>query len=264
MELGGFMADSLKILRRILYMGKPTTSKIFLGLILMAVGYLTINTACKNPNDFKPPEDTLNQPPAPPQLFSPIDYYVRMPDAPTGRLLLTWEAIKDAELYEIFFTSDSNGQWTVPYDTNFFSMRLEKEPWQYLIDKFTWKVRAFSSLWQYSTDWSEPRHFEVRFKPLPPQLTYPANDTNVIFDSLPAEINFMWDRVQDEQFYDLEVYLDSLLVFERRVQNNSYQTAFTSTGTYYWQVRAGSSLWQYNTDWSELWSFHITTTIKIH
>jgi hypothetical protein len=252
------MTGSFKTLRRILNMGKPAISKIFLGLILLAVGYLTINTACRNPNDFKPPEDTLNQPPAPPQLLSPIDYYVRMPDAPTGRLLLTWEAIKDAELYEIFFTSDSHGQWTVSYDTNCFSMRLEKEPWQYLIDKFTWKVRAFSSLWQYSTDWSEPRHFEVRFKPPPPDTLLPSNDTNFIFDSLPAEINFAWNRVQDEQYYDVNVSLDTILVFERRIFSNSYQTEFSSAGIYFWKVRAGSALWQYSTDWSITQTFHIS------
>ena len=230
------------------------------GLIFIVLMLIFTNVRCKNPNDYKPPEDTLNMPPAPPQLLSPIDYYVRMPDAPTGRLLFVWQSLKDAELYEIFFSGDSYGEWAVPYDTNCFSLRLEKEPWQYMIDKFTWKVRTASAKWQCYTEWSAPRHFEVRFKPPPPESLSPSDSTDFILDSLPATIGFSWNIVQDEQYYDIEIILDSIPATETRVYNNSFQFVCTDTGTYSWHVRAGSQLWQYSTDWSDLWTFRVDIT----
>jgi len=230
----------------------------FTGAILLSFISIFFTLDCRNPNDFKPPEDTLSLPPDPPQLLSPIDYYVRMPDAPTGRLLFVWQSLKDAELYEIFFSGDSYGEWTVPYDTNCFSLRLQKEPWEYIIDKFTWKVRAASAKWKCYTEWSTPRHFEVRFKPPPPELLSPSDSTDFILDSLPATIGFSWNIVQDEKYYDIKIILDSFPVFETQVTNNSHQFVCRDTGTYSWQVRAGSQLWQYSTDWSEQWAFRIS------
>ncbi len=237
---------------------------ILLRLTILVIIFCTIflNPTCKDTKDLKPPEDTLLPPPAPPKLLSPSDSFVRMPTEATGRLLLTWEAIKDAKIYEIYFDGDTTDEWTVSTDTNFFSLRLQGEPWEYMLDKFIWKVRANSSKWQYYTDWSEPRHFEIRLRPEPPHFIYPPNDTNLFFDTLPAELTLEWTVVQDEQFYDVKLLIDTFPYYVTTVQNNSCIIILDTTGTYYWQVRAGSKYWEYYTEWSALWRFSVTTSVQ--
>jgi len=237
----------MTIIRRLVFL-------VLLAVVLTVIGF---GPSCKDPNDFEPAEDTLANPPPAPQLLSPIDYYVRMPDAPTCRLTLEWEAVPAAEMYEIDFTSDSNGSWTVPYDTNCFTIRLEKEPGQYLLDHFTWKVRAGNTHWKYYTGWSETRHFEVRYQPPQPMLVHPPYDTTIVADSLPVMIDFDWAPVQDEQYYDFDLIIDSFPI-EYRVTTHSFQCPIGDTGTYQWCVRAGSPLWQYPSEWSEQRILRIT------
>ena len=230
----------------------------FLGLVTVVLTVIGLDQGCKDPNDFKPPEDTLADPPAAPKLLSPIDYYVRMPDGPTCRLTLDWEAIPDAERYEIDFTSLHNGSWTVSYDTNSFTVRLEKEPGQYLIDHFTWRVRAANTHWKYYTGYSETRHFEVRYRPPAPLLVLQSDDTTLVVDSLPYLVLFDWMPVQDEQHYDLDLFIDSFPL-EFQVSNHYYRCTIDDTGTYYWYVRASNPLWQYPSYWSDLRTLRIIT-----
>lgn len=221
-------------------------------LIFMLVYYYP---ACKNPFDFEP-DDTLFIPPAAPRLLSPPDSFVRMPGE--ARLLLTWEAVKDAEIYEIRIDGDTIEGWTIEYDTNAFSLRLDRTD-GLILDRFTWKVRAGSGNWQYYTEWSKPGHFEVRLTPPPPELIYPPDETTFIFDSLPAEVDLEWAVDQDEQYYDINMLMDSFPYLETRVLTNSYSCVIDGAATYYWQVRAGSSHWESPSYWSELRKFTVAT-----
>ena len=207
---------------------------------------LSINSYCKKPDENKPDGDTLLPPPPPPQLLTPPDSFVHMPFG-SPRLIISWESITEAEVYEINFVSEKSGEWTLKLDT---SALIQNWADTTLFDKYKWKVRAYSSKWDYYTLWSEVWHFEVSARFDPPIPLYPPYDTILYFDSLPAPITFQCSEIPQAQYYYIKLFEDTTYLFDYRVNTNSETIILDAPGVYYWQVFAGNKNWQYNTEWS--------------
>lgn len=215
------------------------------GVILfLFVLFISLNLICKSPDDYKPEVDSLLPPPAPPVLLTPPDSFVHMPLG-WNKLFISWEAIPDVEFYEINFSGDSTPAWTLKIDTNFLNQN-----WFNQRDRFIWKVRAYSPQWEYYTDWSTPRFFEVRDTFPPPELIYPPDDTLFIVDTLPADISLQWTEIPEAEFYEFHLYFDTLLLYELNLAVNYYIITVDTTGGYYWEVRANNRHWEFPTRWS--------------
>ncbi len=214
---------------------------------ILTILLLTIffNPKCKDPNEYKPPVDSLLPPPPPPNLLTPVDSFVHMPLG-DNRLLISWEQIEGATIYEINFVAEILGEWTLQLDTNALSQN-----WFGIKDKVVWKVRAYGPKWDYYTDWSAPRYFEiVRFPFSGPEVIYPPNGATLVFDSLPAEITLQWKKLSNAQYYDVNVFLDTTLIYENTLYDQHYTIIIDSATNYFWAVRAGSEKWEFPTSWS--------------
>ncbi|MGB9720923.1 MAG: hypothetical protein ACPL28_05525 [bacterium] len=222
---------------------------IFKAILFFAfILFLSVEPNCKNPNEYKPPEDSLLPPPAPPELLTPPDSFIHMPFVGGNRLLISWEHIEGAETYEINIVGERTKEWTLQLDTNILTQNWADTS---LIDKYTWKVRAYGSKWDYYTDWSVPRHFEVvRMRFAPPVLIYPPYDTVLFFDSLPANIDLTWSEVPKAQSYDYQVFLDETPIYENTVYTTHSVITIDSATVYTWGVRANSPLWEFPTNWA--------------
>ena len=92
--------------------------------------------------------------------------------------------------------------------------------------------------------------------PAPPELVYPSNGWVSDRFAYPQDVNFAWQQVPGAQFYQIEVYRDSLLRSEYlkysnpRVAQPPLTASLPYYGSYYWRVRAVSRNWNNYTDWS--------------
>ncbi len=233
--------------------------KLFCVLHIIAVFMIvlfTFQNGCKDPNDYAPPEDSLLEPPDPPQLISPAnDYTFMVQTFPFNMYIdLDWTAVDQAEVYEIEHTIDTFPPITDYSETNSWTIVIRDT---YRLCDHYWRIRATSSNWVWWTDWSEKWHFDARWRPSAPQHIYPPDDTTFYVDSLPAVIEIRWDTLQDEEFYEVMIFEDTLLYDQIVVLSNSYTAHIYDTLRYSWQVRAGSSNWQYYSYWSNLWYFWV-------
>ncbi|MCX7995916.1 MAG: hypothetical protein N3A65_09150 [candidate division WOR-3 bacterium] len=226
---------------------------------VLVIFFLIHGSTCKNPDKYRPDYDSLLPPPPPPLLLSPPDSFVHMPLVSGNRLLISWEHIEDAEIYEIHLIGENHPEWTIELDTNFLAQNWANIA---LFDKYTWKVRAYSQKWEYYTDWSKPRIFTVSHRFPPPIPLYPPGDTIFYTDSLPISINFEWSMVSGAQYYYLRATMDTTFLFEIRVTNNHETVFIEEPGIYYWQILAGSKHWEYDTGWSPAIRFTVIKNKK--
>ncbi|MEE8597108.1 MAG: hypothetical protein V3T09_04800 [bacterium] len=233
---------------------KTIVKAIFILSISLIV-YL--QPGCKDPSEYEPPEDTLLVPPDPPQLISPINGFVIMFEsvAPDTYYERKWTKIEQAEGYQMECTIDTFPPFIVDFETNVCTIWIIDTGRLY---NYYWRVRAYSSAWEWLTEWSEQWCYALRMRPYGPQPLYPPNDTTIYVDSLPIEIDVQWDIIQDEEFYEVMIFEDSLIYDQAIVNSNSYVVYIYDTAQYSWQVRAGSSLWQYYSYWSDLWYFRMS------
>lgn len=104
--------------------------------------------------------------------------------------------------------------------------------------------------------------------PAPPVLSYPVNGWVSDDFAYPQNVNFGWQGVSGAQFYELEVYEDSLLrsqylVYSNpRVTQTSLTVSVSTYGLYFWRVRAGSRYWNNYTDWSAPFRFALPNPAK--
>ncbi|MCK4250904.1 hypothetical protein KAX97_05625 [candidate division WOR-3 bacterium] len=235
-----------------------------LKIIVKAIFILSISLivylqpGCKDSSEYEPPEDTLLIPPDPPQLISPINGFVIMFEsvAPDTYYELKWTKVEQAEGYQMEFTTDAFPPLMVEFETNVCTIWIYDDTAGRLYDYY-WRVRANSSAWEWFTEWSEQWSYETRMRPNGPQPLHPPNDTTIYVDSLPIEIDVQWDTIQDEEFYQVMIFEDSSIYDLVTVNSNSYVVFVYDTAQYSWQVRAGSSLWQYYSYWSNLWYFRV-------
>ncbi|HEC78570.1 MAG TPA: hypothetical protein ENI34_05425 [candidate division WOR-3 bacterium] len=131
-----------------------------LSFLFLLCFILNTNPACKGPEEYKPPDDSLAEPPAAPQLlFPPMDTeYVLVPDPGVVQIDFDWTAVSGTEYYELEYSSNPdfiNGTTETSSSdglTILFSSPMD----------IYWHVRAASSAWKWYTDWSEVRYFRIR------------------------------------------------------------------------------------------------------
>jgi len=225
-------------------------------IAIFTIVFFTFRHGCKDPNDYAPPEDSLLTPPGPPELIAPANNYTFMAQTFPFNIYirLEWIPVDEAEVYEIEHTIDTFPPITDYSDSNAWTIAVRDT---YRLCDHYWRVRATSSNWIWWTDWSEKWHFDARWRPAAPQQLYPPDDTTFYVDSLPIEVVIRWDTLQDEEFYEVIIHEDTLLYDQLIIPNNFYKIYICDSVQYSWQIRAGSSNWQYFSYWSDLWHFWV-------
>src|SRR4030042_3992271 len=240
----------------ILYKAMNST-RIILLLLLTATIFLMLSVInCRDPYDFEPNPDTLLDPPAAPQLLSPENNYVYMAISYPFNIYIyfNWTEISDAEDYTlelvidtfapVYYAATSN-QWTI--------ILMDR----YRFCDYSWRGRAYSAAWKFYTSWSETRSFEARWQPDGPPLIYPPNNHQFIIDSLPEVVDLQWQSIADEEYYNILVGQNFDTLMYDFSNDTCYAFLAETTGTFWWQIRAGSPKWQYESNWSNRWYFVI-------
>ena len=129
-------------------------------LISMLILLTNMNPGCKDPNEYKPPEDSLLPPPGPPQLFfPPVDTeYVLVPNPGVIHIPFDWSDVEGAEYYEIELSPDSNFINGITHESNSSKLTISF----YAPQDLYWHVRAESDSWTWYTPWSESWYFRIR------------------------------------------------------------------------------------------------------
>jgi hypothetical protein len=108
-------------------------------------------------------------------------------------------------------------------------------------------------------------------KPNPPdapELVQPGNGWQSDLYAYPQGVGFGWQAVSGGQFYQIEVYRDSLLrgqylvYANERVTQPAATASFSTYGWYYWRVRAASRNWNNYTAWSATFRFGLPNPAK--
>jgi|GEM_PF-607239 len=221
--------------------------------------WMLVYSRCKDADEFEPPPDTLVAPPAAPEIASPVNDFVFMPPYFPFDIILEWDALAQAERYELEITRGSDVPYAIMLDYDFSIYRVYLDTIYF--HQYKWRVRATSSEWIGGvTEWSGQRAFEVRDRPRWPTLLMPANGSVFYSDSLGVYLTCRWDTVSDEQFYEIKFMKDTTVVEQNTSSYPQYDFVAYDTGTYYWAVRAGSSLWQQYSWWAAPWSFTVIDT----
>lgn len=226
-------------------------------IALWVVVIIMLMPTCKDPDDYEPPEDSLIPAPDPPVPIAPENGYVYMFQLPPFHITTIFEmtAITDAESYEVEYTIDTFPPIILASETSMCTLFT----WDttYRRCNHYWRVRACSSLWEWFTEWSEERWFEMRQQPHGPQLLSPPDWTVFNTDTLPFVVEVQWQSIDDEEYYEIRAYQDTILLEQSYVDDTTYFLYLTECGQYSWQVRAGSRMWQYPSLWSDAWHFYI-------
>ncbi len=104
--------------------------------------------------------------------------------------------------------------------------------------------------------------------PAPPKLVAPTDSWMSDSYAYPQDVDFGWQAIPGAQFYQIEVYRDSLLRGEylrysnQRVAQPTLSAPFSGCGLYYWRVRAASKNWNNYTDWSSPFRFSLPNPAK--
>ena len=227
----------------------PSMIRRFMILIaLVVLVILSLPTGCKNPDDFKPPEDTLFDAPAPPTAFAPQDSYLFVPVVFPFYVTLDWTEVDSAEIYQVELTREGDTAKIQNVDSSYYIIGFTDDT---RFGDYLWRVRASSSHWIGGyTGWSAYYHFGVDYQPFWPMIIRPAPSESLFADSLPAPVIMEWNRVRDESFYDLKIFKDSIAYFEGSINDTIFEFWIEETGHYSWRVRAYSPRWQQPGRWA--------------
>lgn len=230
---------------------------VFHVLIIMSGAFVLLTPGCQNPHDFEPPEDSLSPAPDPPVPLAPDNGYVYMFQEPPFSIttIFEWTPLEDAEFYEIEYTVDTFPPVTITNETHVCTLFTKDTTSRRC--KHYWRVRASSPVWEWFTEWSGSRWFEMRQQPFGPPLQYPPDNAVFLTDTFPFIVEIQWDTIFDEEYYEILVYKDSTLFEQSLVNANDYLLYITDHAWFSWQVRAGSLNWQYYSLWSEPWHFGV-------
>lgn len=205
---------------------------------------------CRDPHDFEPDQDTLLDPPAAPQLLEPDENYVYMATTwPSFYVYVnfSWAEVSGAEEYTLELAIDTFAPAQYPLVENQWTLLIMNASH---LGNYWWRVRAYSALWKFYTEWSETGHFEARRQPDGPELLYPANNQQFTFDSLPEAVTFQWRSVADETYYEIMIGYNTDTLSLEFANDTCSAIAAETTGVFWWQVRAGSQNWQCASRWS--------------
>lgn len=133
---------------------------LILQSILLATYFcVLINSGCQDPDEYRPPGDTLVEPPGPPSLLAPPNdtQYVLIPNPGFQDVYFSWTAVENAQYYQLEYSADENFNESqivtasVPaVVVRFFSPI-----------GFYWHVRAGSDWWTWYTAWSDVRFARI-------------------------------------------------------------------------------------------------------
>jgi hypothetical protein len=103
----------------------------------------------------------------------------------------------------------------------------------------------------------EPHDPDLPDPPGAPTLSYPENGRNTKDYGYPQDVALGWNPVSRAEFYQIEVFTDSVLVEANlyttvdRANGTEHVLSCRSYGFYYWRVRADSPhRWNRASDWS--------------
>ncbi|MBM3315647.1 hypothetical protein FJY71_07425 [candidate division WOR-3 bacterium] len=97
--------------------------------------------------------------------------------------------------------------------------------------------------------------------PGPPVLMFPVDGENTGNYAYPQDVRFEWRPLSRAEFYQIEVYSDSVLnvgtlvASDPRVNGTTVTLTFQWWGFYYWRVRAASRSWNNYTAWTAIRQF---------
>jgi hypothetical protein len=143
---------------------KGKTSLLIILLIPWII-MIWLSPACRDPNDYQPPDDTLEDPPEAPFLFHPMDdtfFYLYGNNTYPFYVTLEWSYVEETEFYLLQFIDDDS------LFTDIEPIRIYTNTCQIEIDSndyYYWRVCAYSSNWKYYTAWSQTWGFRTRYFP---------------------------------------------------------------------------------------------------
>ena len=230
----------------------------FMLLCILLFAFYT-QPGCKDPSEFEPESDSLIEPPGPPHLVSPFSGFVIMFESvpADSYYILEWTTVDQADGYQVEYTIDTNPPFLINCPVNTCTIWVFDTTGR--IREHYWRVRASSLLWTWFTEWSEQWQLELRMRPSGPRHLTPQDGSIFYTDSLPIDIELQWEILQDEEFYEVAIFKDSLPYDQCIIYNNQYRVVIYENGQYSWQVRAKSSFWQYYSYWSNPWFFFVSS-----
>jgi hypothetical protein len=116
--------------------------------------------ACRDPNSYQPFDPTKPDPPAPPVLDYPANGWVSDDFAYPQNVSFAWQAVPDAQFYEMQVSKDSLFQSIyIPLGPHIYKTSTADSIRRH--GRYYWRVRAASSRWNDYTEWSLPFHFTL-------------------------------------------------------------------------------------------------------
>lgn len=132
---------------------------IFAAMLL----FMSVNVHCRDPYEFEPIFDSLTPPPGAPALLHPCNDTVYRTYTYPNDIIFEWSYIDGAQLYMLDISKDSmfEDSVTSEFNTTVSCCTIAVDPPLPLDKKRIryWRVRAYSRLWWWYTDWSEVWHF---------------------------------------------------------------------------------------------------------
>jgi hypothetical protein len=129
-------------------------------LLLFIAIFITYYVGCKSPEEYDPYDDSLIDPPEPPEPLVPAESasYVWTPQVgPVYHLDFEWSEVIGAQNYELEIAVNQFFEDADIYITSQKSIEAEL----HYIATYYWHVRAWSSAWTYYTEWSDKRTFRI-------------------------------------------------------------------------------------------------------
>ena len=124
--------------------------------------FINVNMRCRDPYEFEPIFDSLTPPPAAPILLHPCNDTLYRKYTYPHDVIFEWSYIDGAQCYFFELSTDSAFQDPEPDNVQATSTccTLSVDPPPLFEAKFFyWRVRGYSKLWWWYTDWSEVWHF---------------------------------------------------------------------------------------------------------
>jgi hypothetical protein len=108
-------------------------------LFALVIFLINLNSGCKDPDEYAPPQDSLVAPPLPPQLIVPADseLFSQTPDIAMD-IYFDWSTVADAQYYQIQVATDVAFNSTL-FDENVYAHSVTLT--FYHPGEFFWRVR---------------------------------------------------------------------------------------------------------------------------
>ena len=137
-------------------------SEATLKMLAICAMILAINSGCKNPNDFGPDGDDLIPPPDPPTQTKPADDTIFYYDGPyPNDIQLEWGYVEGAQFCQIQIGREPSFDGVNPVRVDGYSSVFSVND----NGIYYWRVRAYSTNWEWYTGWSGTWKFSTFYNP---------------------------------------------------------------------------------------------------